>query len=91
MNSKEALKRVKQAHYTAMACLGIEKPDIETEKAIDIIEKDLELLEILKKLVLGVGTEEDIAAARKHFEMEIKQAFKKSREGCTIIKLDLEK
>ena len=48
MNSKEALKRVKQAHYTAMACLGIEKPDIETEKAIGIIAKDLEVLEILK-------------------------------------------
>lgn len=54
------------------------------------LKKDLELLEILKHLVLGIGTEEDISAARKHFEMEIKQAFEKSHEGCMTIKLDLE-
>ena len=48
MTSKEALERIKKSHRIAMACLGIDKPDIETEKAIKIIEKDLEVLEILK-------------------------------------------
>ena len=52
MNSEEALSRIKRSHRIAMACLGIDKPDIETEKAIEKIEKDLEILEqleILKK------------------------------------------
>ena len=52
MDSEEALERIKKSHRIAMACLGIDKPDIETEKAIEKIEKDLEVLEqleILKK------------------------------------------
>ena len=49
MNSEEALERIKKSHYIAMICMGIDKPDIETEKAIKTIEKDLEILEILKK------------------------------------------
>lgn len=52
MTSEEALERIKRSHRIAMACLLIDKPDIETEKAINIIEKDLEILEqleILKK------------------------------------------
>lgn len=48
MTSKEALERIKKSHYIAMACMGIDKPDIETEKAIKTIEKDLEILEMLK-------------------------------------------
>ena len=51
MTSKEALERIKKSHYIAMACMGIDKPDIETEKAIEKIEKDLEVLEILKTKV----------------------------------------
>lgn len=50
MNSEEALKRIKRSHRIAMACLGIDKPDIETEKAIEKIEKDLEILECFKKI-----------------------------------------
>ena len=52
MNSEEALERIKRSHRIAMACLVIDNPDIETEKAIEKIEKDLEILEqleILKK------------------------------------------
>ena len=49
MTSKEALERIKKSHYIAMACIGIDKPDIETEKAIKAIEKELEVLEIIKK------------------------------------------
>ena len=45
--NKEALERLITSHYIAMACLGIEDKD--TEQAIDIIKKDLEVLEILKK------------------------------------------
>ena len=51
MNSEEALERIKRSHRIAMACLGIDKPDIETEKAIEKIEKDMEVLEILKTKV----------------------------------------
>ena len=51
MNSEEALSRIKRSHRIAMACLGIDKPDIETEKAIKIIEKDLEVLNIIKKSI----------------------------------------
>ena len=51
MTSKEALERIKKSHYIAMACMGIDKPDIETEKAIKTIEKDLEVLEMLKKKI----------------------------------------
>ena len=49
MNNEEALERIKISHRIAMACLGIDKPDIETEKAIKIIEKELKVLEMLKK------------------------------------------
>ena len=45
---QEALDRIKKAHYIAMACMGIDKPDIETEKAIDIIEREIKALEIIK-------------------------------------------
>ena len=47
--SKEALERIKKSHYIAMICMGIDKPDIETEKAIKAIEKELEALEIIKE------------------------------------------
>ena len=49
MTSKKALERIIQSHYVAMSCLGIEKPDIETENAIEQIEQDLAVLEILRK------------------------------------------
>ena len=52
MNSEEALERIKRSHRIAMACLGIDKPDIETEEAIKIIEKELKVLEILKKKMI---------------------------------------
>ena len=52
MNSEETLERIKRSHRIAMACLGIDKPDIETEKAIKIIEKELKVLEILKKKMI---------------------------------------
>ena len=51
MNSEEALEIIKKSHRIAMACLGIDKPDIETEKAIEKIEKDLEVLNIIKKSI----------------------------------------
>ena len=56
MNSEEALSRIKRSHRIAMACLGIDKPDIETEKAIKIIEKELKVLEMLKKK-MSIGTD----------------------------------
>ena len=56
MNNKEALERIKISHRIAMACLGIDKPDIETEKAIKIIEKELKVLEMLKKK-MSIGTD----------------------------------
>ena len=52
MNSEEALERIKKSHRIAMACLGIDKPDIENEEAIKIIEKELKVLEILKKKMI---------------------------------------
>lgn len=51
MNSEEALERIKRSHRIAMACLGINKPDIETEEAIEKIEKDLEVLNIIKRSI----------------------------------------
>lgn len=56
MDSEEALERIKKSHRIAMACLGIDKPDIETEKAIKIIEKELKVLEMLKKK-MSIGTD----------------------------------
>ena len=56
MNNEEALERIKISHRIAMACLGIDKPDIETEKAIKIIEKELKVLEMLKKK-MSIGTD----------------------------------
>ena len=50
MNSLEALERIKSSHRIAMACLIIDNPDIETEKAIKKIEKDLEILECFRKI-----------------------------------------
>ena len=48
MTSKEALERIEKSHYVAMACMGIDKPDIETEKAIKTIEQELEKYDQLK-------------------------------------------
>jgi len=56
MTSKEALDRIKRSHRIAMACLLIDKPDIETEEAIKIIEKELKVLEMLKKK-MSIGTD----------------------------------
>ena len=56
MNNEEALSRIKRSHRIAMACLGIDKPDIETEEAIKIIEKELKVLEMLKKK-MSIGTD----------------------------------
>lgn len=55
-------------------------------KYLENVLKSLELLEALKKIAYGVGTEEDLAVARKHFDMETKQAVEKSLEGYTRIK-----
>ena len=60
-------------------------------KYLENVLKSLELLEILKKIVLGVGTEEDLAAVIKHFEMEVKQVLEKSHEGYTVIQYPQEK
>lgn len=49
MTSKEAFERIKKSHYIAMSCMGIDKPDIKTENAINTIEKDLDRLEELEK------------------------------------------
>ena len=49
MTSKEAFERIKKSHYIAMSCIGIDKPDIKTENAINTIEKDLDRLEELEK------------------------------------------
>lgn len=51
-------------------------------KLYNTIEQDLEFFETLKKIAYGVGTEEDLAAARKHYEREMKQALEKSYKGC---------
>ena len=51
MTSKEALKRIKKSHYVAMDCMGIEEPDVETEEAIKTIEKDLDLLAKIEKVI----------------------------------------
>ena len=56
MNSEEALSRIKRSHRIAMACLRIDKQDIETEEAIKIIEKELKVLEMLKKK-MSIGTD----------------------------------
>lgn len=37
----EALNRIRKSHFTAMACLGIEKPDNETIEAIEYVEQAL--------------------------------------------------
>ena len=60
-------------------------------KYLESILKSLELLEALKKIALGVGTEEDIAVVIKHFEMEVKQVLEKSNEGYTVIQYPQEK
>lgn len=50
MTSKEALERIKRSYRFTKACLGFGRPAIETEKAIEKIEKDLEILECFKKI-----------------------------------------
>lgn len=48
MTSKEALERIKRSHNVAMACIGCKEEDTETLNAIGTIEKDLEILEIIR-------------------------------------------
>ena len=79
MTSKEALERIKKSHYIAMACMGIDKPDIETEKAINTIEKDLEALEIyekftipnLRKLILKLYNNEELTREENEIIFDI--------------------
>ncbi len=53
----EALERMKQSHFTAMSCLGIE--DKEAEQAIKLIETALKDYERLKIDFLKEATEND--------------------------------
>ena len=39
--AKESLKRIKTSHYTAMTWLGVDKPDVETQEAIKVVEKEI--------------------------------------------------
>lgn len=48
MKGLEALKRIKKSHYIAIAVMGCER-DYETEKAIEIVEKEHKALEIIKE------------------------------------------
>ena len=85
MTSKELLEHIKNApsfkggdtRYTTVS-------NSATQYDADIkqIEQDLEFFEILKKIAYGVGTEEDYANARKHYERECKQALEESYKGC---------
>lgn len=50
MTSREALERIIKSHYIAMAMLCEDQKDDETEKAIEIIKQDLEVLEIIKQI-----------------------------------------
>lgn len=75
MNSEEALGRIKKSHRIAMACLGIDKPDIETEKAIKIIEKDLEVLEILKNVFNYKSIQQFIDSMSKEEWLKIKEWY----------------
>ena len=75
MNSEEALSRIKRSHRIAMACLEIDKPDIETEKAIKIIEKDLEVLEILKNVFNYKSIQQFIDSMSKEQWLKIKEWY----------------
>ena len=67
MNSEEALSRIKRSYRIAMACLGIDKQDIETEEAIKIIEKELKVLEMLKKNKPPQGLVQALTVTEKQF------------------------
>ena len=55
MNRKEALERIKRSHRIAMDMLVDGQKDEETEKAIGIVEKDLETLSYLEPLQSRMG------------------------------------
>ena len=54
MTGLEAIERIKKSHYTAIAVMGCER-DYETEKAIEIVEKEHKVLEILKEKLVDVS------------------------------------
>ena len=60
-----------------MACLGIDKPDIETEKAIEKIEKDLEVLDILKNVFNYKSIQQFIDSMSKEEWLKIKEWYNK--------------
>lgn len=49
LDGKKAIDRVKQSHYIAMACLGVDKPDTETVDAINQLELYVNFAEIVKE------------------------------------------
>ena len=87
MTSKEALKRIKKSHYVAMDCMGIEEPDVETEEAIKTIEKDLEVLDIIKKWVLVNETYDDLFP----YEIKLRNGYVSNKSCLVFTKDDHEK
>ena len=87
MTSKEALKRIKKSHYVAMDCMGIEEPDVETEEAIKTIEKDLEVLDILKRWVLVNETYDDLFP----YEIKLRNGYVSNKSCLVFTKDDYEK
>ena len=87
MTSKEALKRIKKSHYVAMDCMGIEEPDVETEEAIKTIEKDLEVLDILKKWLLVNETYDDLFP----YEIKLRNGYVSNKSCLVFTKDDYEK
>jgi hypothetical protein len=51
----EALKRITKAFHTALICAGVEQEDIETEKALTLVEKSLKALKIIKEKMVDIG------------------------------------
>lgn len=66
MTSKEALERIKKSHFVAMALLIDGEKDEETEQALEIIAKSLEVLEIIKERKVNVYDLNRVFSAYKY-------------------------
>ena len=65
MTGLEAIERIKKSHYTAIAVMGCER-DSETEKAIEIVEKEHKALEIIKEKYVNVDLLWDVSSLEEY-------------------------
>lgn len=84
LSSKEALQNIRDYHNETVYDIDNIYTENMFEKELDIIEKDLEILDILKKWIEVRATNYDLVP----YEISVKNAYVSSRSCLVLTKED---